>query len=199
MALNLTRQVASNADNVRVSLIYSAFWSTSQLMSIGYLNSTVPDCSLAVRFTDIAIPTGGIITLAQLKVTDIDGQSLTVVNSRLRAEANVNPSAFSTQNNFLTRSWTTAPAVINWDSILAWLTNTEYPSPDIKALIQAVIGLPGWASGNPIVILWDDFEQRSTQTNNTLRKVFDYNDSQSFAAKLYIEYTLPAKRGWMSK
>lgn len=141
----------------------------------------------AARFINITIPPGSVITLAQLKLISGETNAVGVVNSRLRAQKHINPIAFSTIPDFVARTWTNAKA--NWDAIPGWVLNTEYTSPDIKACIQEVIGLPGWASGNPIVIEWDDWEMRSDVGHRTNRVGFFYVGAVAKAPVLYIEYT----------
>ncbi|MBA7584911.1 hypothetical protein ES708_26877 [subsurface metagenome] len=113
--------------------------------------------------------------------------SATVVNSRIRGQNNNNPITFSTQADFDARAW--LPGVVDWDAISAWVGHTDYDSPDISTIIQAIIDLAGWASGNALVLAWDDWDERSTQSNGTWRNVTHYDLNTEFAPKLYIEYT----------
>ena len=146
-----------------------------------------------MRFLNITIPAWATIDTAQLIITAQSSQSGTTVKSRIRAEANINPATFSTLANFDARTWTTA--LTNWDSIAAWTAETEYTSPNFKTSIQEVINLANWASGNPVVVLWDDFELRGTQSANIYRNGYAYNSSTSKAAKLVITYTVPLITG----
>jgi hypothetical protein len=143
----------------------------------------------AARFLNITIPPGSIITLAQLKLTCMIPNSLTTVRTRLRAERNINPATFSGRADFDARVWT--DAFVNWDSIAAWLLDTEYASQDLTSCVQEVINLPGWVSGNPMVILWDDWESRSDHVTDTQRTAWSFDGSAAKAPKLYIEYTTP--------
>lgn len=187
-----------STDDCHVLKNADLFSLTNDRFRAGYYNVDNKNIGSAARFLNVTIPVGSTITLANLILTNIDTDSSAVVNSRLRAEANVNPATFSNMANFNARTWTTA--YVNWDAIAAWTENVEYTSPDIKACIQEVIGLSNWASGNPMAVLWDDFEARTTQTDYTARPAYSYDRSTTKAPKLYVEYTVPSlKRGWWSK
>lgn len=165
------------------------WWYTNATsMLAGYNNPDNKDCGGASRFLNVTIPPGWEITLANLILIAAGTKDTTVVNTRLRAEANVNPATFSTVEDFDARVWTTA---VDWNAIPTWTLNGTYTSPDIKAIIQEVIDLPGWASGNPIVVLWDDFDARSTQAVGKFRYAKTYDTVPSSPAHLYVEYTEP--------
>ena len=56
-------------------------------------------------------------------------------------------------------------------------------SPDLRALVQEVVDLPGWMPGSSILFVWDtqsadDFEFRQ----------WDYDAAGTFAAQLTIRY-----------
>lgn len=181
-----TWQVGAVTDDCVRNYVNTSYWVTPALLYAGYISATYSGLGSASRFLNVTIPAGSTITLAQLKLVCYVTDTETVVNNRLRAEANINPLTFSTKEDFDARVWTTH---IHWDALPAWTLNEEYISPDIKACIQEVINLPGWASGNPMVVLRDDFELQSDQVSNHLRTAYDFADSSTKAAKLYVEYT----------
>ncbi len=191
-----TWQVAASADDCLVYPQESYFTTGDGSFKTGYygVNSTL---GAAARFLNITIPVGSTITLANFILTCRTAQSATIVNTRLRAEANINPATFSTLANFNARIWTTA--YMNWDAIPAWTVDVKYTSPSddgtryFKDVIQEVIDLANWASGNPIAVLWDDFEKRSTQSSGRQRTAQSYDGSTTKAPKLYIVYPVPVK------
>ncbi len=188
-----TWQVAANSDDCYRSYSWAVWNTTWVFLNAGcYTAAESNDYGSATRFLNVTIPAGSTIILANLRLTAGSDRAETIVNTRLRAQANVNPATFSTAADFDGRTWTAA--FVNWDAIAAWTGATEYTSPDIKTTIQEVIGLPGWASGNPIVVLWDDFQRRSDQENNHYRQALSYDASHAEAPKLYVEYTVPAGR-----
>ena len=78
---------------------------------------------------------------------------------------------------------------INWDGIAAWTHNVEYTSPDFKDVLQEVADL---GAITHLVILWDDFEQRSDQVNSHYRNSHSYDDTPSKAPQLVVTYAAPA-------
>jgi hypothetical protein len=193
-----TYQVAANADDcVADDLSYFSYTSTSEVA--GTFNG-MAWFGCAARFLNIPIPAIAKITLAKLILTSDTNNSDEVVNLRIRAELNVIPAAFSNYANFAARTWTTHR--VNWDAIPAWTIDKcddQTTSPDLSPCISEVILLPNWASGHNIVILWDDFEKRSTQTGNCRRSCYAYDSSHAKASQILINWTIPSKRGWMSK
>jgi len=185
----LVRLVVTGNDDCLRNYISSSFFGLGSSFIAGYGSSTNRNRGSAARFLNITIPPGSTIISATLKLTGSSALSATIVNTRLRCEKNINPLTFSTSGDFDARVWT--DKYINWDAIGAWSDLVEYESPDIKDCIQEVINLAGWASGNAIVVLWDDFEQRSTQSANRNRIAYSYNGDPAYAPKLYIDYTLP--------
>ncbi len=180
-----TWQVEAGTDDCAYRLS-DGYWSTTYRFRAGYYDSSYNKWGSAARFLNITIPAGTTITLANLVLTCYASNSGTIVKTRLRAQANINPATFSTAADFDARTWTTA--YVYWDAIPAWVLDTEYTSPDIKACIQEVIGLSGWASGNPMAICWDDFQNRAT----AYRDAYSYDLSTTQAPKLVITYAVPS-------
>ena len=166
------------------------YWATDYgHFQAGYVNSTYPDLGSAARFIDFTVPSGSTILTAILTLTCSSPQAKTAVNTRIRAEQNINSVTFSTKEDFDARTWTTA--YINWDAIPAFVLDTEYNSSDFAAVVQEVIDLASWASGNPITILWDDFGKRSTQEIDANRPAYSYDSSTTKGPKLVVTYTVP--------
>ncbi len=187
-----TWQVTTGSDDCRYVLSINDFSLTTISFYVGCSSAAGdPDYGSAARFLNITIPAGSIITLANLILTG-KADSTTVINSRLRAQLNVNPATFSTAADFSARTWTSDATHVHWNAIPAWVLDTEYTSPDIKACVQEVINLANWASGNPMVILWDDFEKLSTQGDLKWRRGYSYDGSTTKAPKLVITYTTPS-------
>lgn len=189
----ITIQVAAGPDDCWT---LNSLWdiAASQFQA-GYASAIYKAGGSAARFLNITIPAGSTIISANLLLTCQTSESKDYVRTRLRAEKNINPATFSTLANFNLRAWTIA--YMNWDNIPAWTKDTQYTSPAydgtryFKDIIQEVINLPGWANGNPIAILWDDFEKRSSQVTATRRTAYSWNGSATKAPELYIKYILP--------
>jgi len=106
------------------------------------------------RFTNVTIPASSTIDSAYLKVTALVSRTETTVNTRIYGEDVDDAAAFSTVANYNGRTQTSA--FVDWDSISSWTINVEYSSPDIKTIIQEIIDRGGWASGQDMVVFWED-------------------------------------------
>ena len=184
-----TWQVGASSDDCVKRILPDYFSSTLAICLAGANAATGQNWGSGARFLNITIPAGSTINSAGLILTCGTSGDTIVVNTRLRAQANINPATFSNQVDFDNRTWTTV--YVNWDAIPAWILDTEYTSSDIKTCIQEVINLSGWASGNPMAVLWDDFQQRSTQATGKYRQGYSYDGSATYAPKLVITYTVP--------
>jgi len=144
-----------------------------------------------MRFQNVTIPAGKRIDTAVLYLRCRTAKSGTVVNTRIRAQKAANPITFSDITDFDARVWT--DEYINWDEIEAWSAPLYYTSDDFKAVVQEVINLPGWASGNAMVILWDDWEGRSSL--NAERHPYSWDGGALSATKLIVTYSDPPPAG----
>lgn len=191
----LDRQVAASADDGY------AYWDGSSWtfnldpnsQSSGYYSSTSYKRGGGMRFTNITIPKGSTITSAYLTLTASADASVNTVNTKLRGEDADNPGQFSDYSDYSGRTRTTNQ--VEWNSIPAWTKDSEYDSPDISSIIQEIIDREGWASGNALVIFWDDHDDLSTHTSNCRRNAYAYDQDPNEAAVLHLQYTPPAAGG----
>jgi hypothetical protein len=186
----LDLQVGADSDNAK------RYWDGSSWVweqpaysgqDTGYYTSAVCKMGGGMRFTNVTIPQGASITAAYLTLRSRYTTSVTVVNSRIKGEAADNAATFSTEADFNGRARTTAS--VDWDNIPAWTNGVDYNSPGIKTIIQEIVNRSGWASGNALVIFWDDFDDRSTHANDACRLAKCYAQGAATAPKLHIEYT----------
>ncbi len=187
-----TFQVSASTDDCIRYYINDIFSATGANFFAGYESSAAQDGGSAARFLSVTIPAGVTILTAKLVLTCRIAGSNTTVNTRIRAEKAADPATFSDSTDFDARTWTTE--YINWDGIGDWTQDVEYDSADFTAVLQEVIDQGGWASGNAVVILWDDYEERSTQANSTTRYAHSYNSDAAKAPKLVVTYTLPIEQ-----
>jgi len=110
----------------------------------------------AMRFTEVAIPAGATIDSASLRLVAAGGEfdSGGVIKGYLRARAVANCPAMTTNADY--RDETTYPwgtESVEWYPA-TWVLNNNYDSPDIKSVIQEVVDIEGWASGNALQLCW---------------------------------------------
>lgn len=107
-----------------------------------------------IRFTNITIPQGATITSAKVQFTaDKNGES-TTANLVVKGQDSNDAGPFSTtQNNLSNKNRTSASQTWN---VPAWNTANERSSnqqtPDLKAIIQEIVDMSGWQSGNDLAI-----------------------------------------------
>ncbi|MBA7591114.1 hypothetical protein ES708_33265 [subsurface metagenome] len=143
-----------------------------------------------MRFTNITIPKDTNIIEAHLTLHARYTRTADVVNSRISAEdIDDAPTFADSAAAFDTRWAARTEAKVDWDAMPAWTANVDYDSPDIKAVIQEIVNREGWASGQDIVIFWDDFDGRRTEAAGCRRDGYSYDKSTVFAPKLHIRYT----------
>lgn len=73
-------------------------------------------------------------------------------NLLIFGENNAAPAAFTTFANFMGRTPTAASVV--WNSLPSWVVGAQFLSVDITPVIQEIVDLGGWASGNDLVLFF---------------------------------------------
>lgn len=191
----LDRQVGASSDDCFVDWD-GAVWTLSltRIMAcVGYNTSSSYKRGGGYRFTNISIPKGSTITAAYITITCDQSATVDTVNSGIHGEDVDDAAQFSDYTDYSGRPRTTA--VVNWDAIGNWTKDVEYDSPEIKTIIQEIIDRAGWASGNAMVIFWDDHDDRSSHVSSCRRRGYSYDGSTTKAPKLHIEYMPPAVVG----
>ncbi|MDP9181307.1 MAG: hypothetical protein M3P04_00850, partial [Actinomycetota bacterium] len=142
--------VAAGSDDAEQSSSGSVSLASSdlELVTDGTTVQTV-----GVRFASLQVPSGASVSRAwvQFQADEVGADSTSVV---VRAEAaDSAPTYQSTSGNVTSRAVTSAS--VPWTPP-AWNVVGEAGSaqrtPDISALVQAVVGRPGWAQGNAIAV-----------------------------------------------
>lgn len=191
VSTHVTGQVATGADDTYHSfngVSTHVYNNTGGDVAVGLFDTGQTQLGAALRFTGLAIPHNAVIQSASLKLVASASDSATTVRSKLRAVAADNASIPANDTAFHAPGYTTA--VVNWDSIPAWTNGTTYTSPDISTVIQEIVNRSGWSSGNAIVLLWDDLDQRSTQSSGVVRRGQSYNNTPANAPVLTVTYTV---------
>ena len=135
--------------------------------------------TIGIRFQDVQVPAGALITNAYL-VFDTDETTSEDTDVTIRGEAIADAPAFSgTTNNISSRTKTGQS--VAWNNISAWNTwGEKHQTPDLSAVIQEIVGTPGWISGNAMVFIITGTGQRTAGA---------YEDPDNAAPLLHIEYS----------
>lgn len=107
--------------------------------------------AIGVRYRGVAIPAGSTILSAYANfqvVSEFNGENLDIL---INGEDNATPAIFSTYADFIGRTKTSAQ--VTWNG-QAWAGGVTVKSPDIKTIIQEIVDLGAWVSGNDIVLFF---------------------------------------------
>lgn len=119
---------------------------TLQLIKSGSQNQTV-----GIRFQNVIVPQGATITSANLEF-EVDSTNSTSTSLTIKAQADDNPSTFtSTDRDITNRSTTTASTT--WSNVPNNGVNQKLVSPDLRTVVQEVVNRAGWASGNAMAFI----------------------------------------------
>lgn len=179
----LNLQVGAGADDAHEQQDDSSFSSSD--VSAKSSSSTGTPWISGFRFTGVTVPSSAQITTAILQLR-ARSASFDDANFDIHAEDVDNAVNFSSNADVWNRVRTSASVAWIEDGVLS---NTHDSSPDIAAVIQEIIGRPGWVSGNALVIL--------CKGKTDIDKTFyadTYEEAPAQAAKLDITYIVDRKR-----
>ena len=203
----LNLQVGANADDICVYWTGSAWVIESGFfgnLTAGFYGTSWAKIGSGIRFQNVTIPPGSTITQALLTLTsaaNVNGGTLS--KCIIRGDKEANCAAFSTLADYQARRGTVVGGADNSKLTSASVgpitmqaqttdaTLGPIQTQELKAIIQEIINLSGWASGNALALFWDDHDDNSSHISNYRRSVYQYESSASKAAKLAITYTLP--------
>jgi hypothetical protein len=121
--------------------------------------------SLGLRFRGIDIPAGATIDSAFIVVHSHEGKSADdLANITIRGEKNATPGTF-TMDSLITKRPKTS-ASVRWEIAEEWGLYTKHRTPDIKSIVQEIIGLSGWNSGNAISFIMSGENQGVSEAEN---------------------------------
>ena len=135
-----------------------------------------------LRFA-LDVPPGATVTAASLTLTASAGLASGRPGTKIHAVAEDDPVAVSGATDADSRSLTSAS--VSW-SPSAWVASTAYTSPNLAAVVQEVLGRPGWSAGNHIMLMWLPVGSPSQRF-----QAVDYSSSAANAASLSVTYTPP--------
>jgi hypothetical protein len=139
------------------------------------------DQTVGLRFAGVAIPRGSTINAAWVTFTVDEAQS-EATSLTIRAQAADNAATFTTADGNITSRALTTQSVA-W-SPPAWSTVGQAQStPDLSAVISAVVSRAGWSSGNAIAIVIAGTGHRTAVA---------YEGTPASAPALHVDFTPPA-------
>lgn len=150
-----------------------------------------------MRFTGVAIPAGATIDTANIVVVSSAGQydGGTTPSGSLKGRKLANCPQITTITNY--NDTTTYPRttanVTWWPTAVNWGTNTNRTSPELKTVVQEIVDLGGWASGNAIQIEWhyinNGWYGSADEYTGDYRYFYAYEHATYNPPVLNVEYT----------
>ncbi|MEJ5357745.1 MAG: PilC/PilY family type IV pilus protein [Desulfobacterales bacterium] len=146
-----------------------------------------------LRFENVDIPEGATINYAAIKFTAKQDRPAETGYFRLRGEKRLNPPTYSTSSSStdpLTPYYRcTNPAIpktatyVQWGGHPAWVTDQVYTSPDLKGIIQEIVGQSGWNTSNKSIAI-----HLYPQGGTISRYAWTYDGDPAKAPVLYVEF-----------
>ncbi len=133
-----------------------------------------------MRFQNVDVPKGAMITAAYIEFTARFDEEDNDASVFIDVEMHDSPPTFnSTVNNITDR--TLSGDYIEWNPIPEFQDpGDKYRSPDLSALVQKIVGRPGWMPGNSMVFVLEGLEDN--------RNAASYDYHPDWAPLLHIEY-----------
>lgn len=170
-----TWQVSASADDC------VAYGDTSFSLISGFDWLAYPSSYMCcgTRFLNVTIPQGA--TIESAKVTfRANGSNSGTTTNRIKGQDADTTSTFSDRSDFNTRTRT--DFYVDW-SIPSFIADTNYDTPSIIGIIQEIVDRVSWASGNSLVLFFDDI------TLTEYRRAYSYDGSTTYCPILTVEYS----------
>ncbi|MDH4471740.1 MAG: PKD domain-containing protein [Fluviicola sp.] len=176
--------VATGNDDAEEFRTNNSMYLTSSDLEIG--NDTGVDQYMGVRFQNVNVPQGAIISNARIRFrADETDAFSSQMNIYIKAEDVNNSAQFTTTaGNISGRTLTTAMYTWPDGSVPGWTADTYYDTPNLSTVIQEVVDRGGWNSGNAMsFVFWSDLAESSE------RVAYAYEGGSP--AQLVFDYTIP--------
>ncbi|HUR46359.1 MAG TPA: glycosyl hydrolase, partial [Candidatus Saccharimonadales bacterium] len=178
----VTVSVGSSADDAEQSASGAMSLTSTDLELVNDDATGAGNQIIGLRFPDLSIPRGAIVTSATIQFTADESQSETTV-LELAAEASDNAVAFTTTANDI-GSRSRVPLTVPWqpDAWTAGQSNASQRTPNLAGLVQEVVSRPGWASGNALVFFLSGTGHRTAES---------FDKAPGTPARLTVSFSSP--------
>jgi hypothetical protein len=134
-------------------------WTPNNFQSTGALYVCQPLgsalFSFAIRFRNVPVESGETIVSARIQLHASFTSTTESPQTKIYAEKDNAPALITSYSDYFSRPLTTESVTWNIPSTIA---GESYNTPDISSVIQEVVDLPGWSSGDDINILFHGVE-----------------------------------------
>jgi hypothetical protein len=174
--------VASSADDAEQSAAGAMSLTSTDLELVNDDASGVGNQIIGVRFGDVSVPRGAVITSATIQFTADEFQS-EPTGLELTVEAADNAGVFTTAaNNIGARARVLLNVPWQPDAWTAGQSNTIQRTPNLAGLMQEVVLRPGWTSGNALVFIISGSGHRTAES---------FDKAGGTPARLTVTYSSP--------
>lgn len=186
--LTFSKRIATGTDDAE-EYSSGAMSLNHNTIDLVYYSSSTGNQTVGLRFSGIPIPAGAIITNAYIQF-GVSKKSTTACSLTIKGQAIGNAATFaSTSKNVSSRTKTTAS--VPW-SPAGWSTvgamGTAQQTPDLKTIVQEILGTSGWTNGNSMAFII---------SGTGTRTAYSYEGNSSRSAQLNIKYYVPAGKSGM--
>ena len=173
--------VRASADDAEEAANGSIYLNSSDLELVDDPGQNGSGQTVGMRFTNVSIPTGATITRAYVQFT-VDEASSGPCALTIQGHADDDAPTFGTVA-FDVSGRIRTTASVSW-SPAAWPTvgvaGVDQATPELKTIIQEIVGRAGWQSGNALALIVSGSGRRTAEA-------FDGVAAQ--APRLVVEYT----------
>ena len=142
-----------------------------------------PHQAVGLRFAGLAIPPGATITRAYVQFVADEAQS-EPTSLTIRGEAVDDAAAFTATSGSLTARLGSATASsVSWPNLAAWTAGAagvDEQTPELKSVIQEIVGRAGWRSGDALALY---------VTGSGHRTAVAFEGAATNAALLHVEFS----------
>ena len=175
-------RVASDNDDAEEAESGSMYRNSSDLELVYDTYQNQGSQQVGMRFLNITIPQGTVITNAYLQFT-VDETSSSSCSLTIYGEDTDDATQFSSSSNNISGRTKTS-ASVDWTPDSWTSVGANHNSPDLQSIAQEIVNRSGWNSGNDMVLI-------VTGTGTGKRTAESYRGSSSKAPLIHIEYCTP--------
>ena len=176
---SISVRINQSLNDVEESIANGAVSATSNdLELINDPGTSAGDQKIGLRFTNVVIPRGAYISAASIEF-EVDETNSGATALTIRAQESDNAPAFTTAA-FNVSNRTLTSAAVNWTPPVWEALNVKQVTPDLTALVQAIVNRSGWNSGNSLLFVINGSRQRTAKA---------YDLAPATAPLLRIDYS----------
>ena len=171
-------RVRQSRDDSEHQINTTANWYNHADLDLGAFSTGGVDPSIiGLRFQNVDIPQGAIITRAYIEFEANDADS-EAASYTIWGEASDHAQQYSTTNSDIADRPNTV-AQVAWNNVPAWFSGVDYQTEDISVIVQEIVQREGWQSGNAMAFKIAGTGKRDAKS---------YDTSSSNAPRLVVEY-----------